>query len=280
MSAPLPELASVPARSLTTHRVPGHDGFHYHARLAETVDPSRVLVAVHGISRQSEAMIRWFGETADEFGYSILAPHFSPRDYSDYQRLGSGSGARADLALLTMLEDAARLLPGLGSERIGLFGFSGGAQFAHRFTLLHGRRVAALVLAAAGWYTPLDSRERFPWGLRSGRRFAGERFSTRALASTPCLTAVGVDDVTRDKALRVDPRLDGRQGSHRRARAEWWHAHLQQATAKLALPVRHEFRLLPQTGHDFDQAVLRGGLDRHVFEFCERNRVFRRGSRA
>lgn len=267
---------SLPARSLTIHHLPDLAGFHYHLRLAEIADPSRVLVAVHGISRQSELMIRWLGEAADKQGYTILAPHFSQKDFNGYQRLGGVSGGRADAALMAMLADAERFLPGLGYERICLFGFSGGAQFAHRFTLLHGGRVAALVLAAAGWYTPLDSRLNFPWGLRQGRRFKGARFSARALLSTPILTAVGVNDVLQDSALRRDPRIDAREGTHRKARAHWWFRHVQKGTQKLGLAVNHEFRLLPGTGHDFDQAVLRGGLDRHLFDFCERNRERKR----
>ncbi len=271
MNTPISICRSLPSRSLTTHYLPNLAGFHYHLRLAEIPDPSRVLLAVHGISRQSELMIRWLGEAADEQGYTILAPHFSQKDFNGYQRLGGVSGGRADAALMAMLADAERFLPGLRFERVCLFGFSGGAQFAHRFTLLHGDQVAALVLAAAGWYTPLDSRLNFPWGLRPGRRFRDSHFSARALLSTPILTAVGVDDVLQDDALRRDPRIDAREGTTRKARAHWWYRHVQKGTQKLGLAVDHEFRLLPGTGHAFDQAVLRGGLDRHLFDFCERN---------
>lgn len=275
MSAELTELPRPAARSFDTILLPELGDFRYHVRLPRAADPGRVLVAVHGISRQSESMIRWLGEIADEFGYSILAPHFSNRDFRGYQRLGGIRGGRADSALLAMIDDAEQMIPGLSQERFFLFGFSGGAQFAHRFMLLQGHRVAAMAVAAAGWYTPLDYAQKFPWGLGTGRRLKGATLSARKLVSAPSLTMVGVDDVGQDKNLRLDPRIDELQGVHRVARARWWHMHLRRSANQMQISASHEFRLLPGTGHDFEQAVLHGSLDRHLFEFCEGHRIRR-----
>ena len=49
-----------------------------------------------------------------------------------------------------------------------LFGFSGGAQFAHRYVLAHPDRVAAAGIGAAGWYTFPDSATPYPYGLGRG----------------------------------------------------------------------------------------------------------------
>ena len=42
---------------------------------------------------------------------------------------------------------------GIDTRRINLFGFSGGAQFAHRYAMAHPGSVNALVLTAPGWFT-------------------------------------------------------------------------------------------------------------------------------
>ena len=74
--------------------------FQYLARVPASPDPARVLVAVHGISRNAPFIVRALAEAAEAHSYTILAPVFSQRTYGDYQRLGrEGRGARADLAV-------------------------------------------------------------------------------------------------------------------------------------------------------------------------------------
>ncbi len=263
-----PRQGCYPRRPLL-RQVPGVPGFRYFFRPALQPQSATLLVAVHGISRDSLGMVRWFAEAADASNCAILAPHFPARTFGDYQRLGRrGRGARADLALLAALRDAAHLF-GVPGDRFALFGFSGGAQFAHRFVYAHGHLVDCLACAAAGWYTPPDAELRYPHGIGDTRRLADLSFDASKLLTTPTLTLVGDQDEERDAALRQSERIDASQGLTRRARARWWHAMLQ---ANAAEPAIHEFAELPDTGHDFTDAVAAGGLAHQLFAFVERYR--------
>ncbi len=239
--------------------------FQYLARVPERPDPARVLVVVHGISRNAPFMLRCLAESAEANGYTLLAPVSSQRTSGDYQRLGrEGRGARADLAFHEMLADARAWL-GIGG-RIDLFGFSGGAQFAHRFVYANHGLVRSPVLAAAGWYTAPDPVEKFPYGTGRTRRLPGLRFNARGLAETPTLILVGESDSERDESLRRSTRIDRVQGRDRIARARWFHRELQ----RLRPAVSPVFDLLPNTTHDFGEAVSRGGLVPKIFDHCNR----------
>jgi len=257
----------LPVRRTLVRRL--NERFTYLLRLPTVFDPTRVLVTVHGISRNASFMLSSLGELAERHGYTLLAPQFGQRSFPDYQRLGrQGSGARADLALLMMLADARREI-GIG-DPVDLFGFSGGAQFAHRFAMAHPGVSRTVSLAAAGWYTDPGGRRRYPLGTRSTRRLPGLRFEPRGLLDTPTLVLVGDQDVERDSALRRRDWLDRIQGRTRLERARWF----QRRLVRLADPARsvqHEFLVLDRTAHDFAQAVFNGDLATHLFEFCERH---------
>ena len=87
--------------------------FQYLARVPARPDPARVLVVVHGISRNAPFMLRCLAESAEATGYTLLAPVFSQRTYGDYQRLGR-EGVEAfeaqDRDALAQARGVARLL--------------------------------------------------------------------------------------------------------------------------------------------------------------------------
>ena len=257
----------VPTRRTVTRPLPGVADFKYLVRIGPDPASGPVMVAVHGIAREPSMLLRFLAECADAGNYTLIAPVFNQRSYGDYQRLGrAGLGARADLALNAMLEDARAWLGIRGP--VHLFGFSGGAQFAHRFVYANPGVVRSGALASAGWYTPPDAGRRFPWGTRKTRRMPGVEFSAGALLETPSLVMVGALDDARDDALRKLPRVDRTQGLTRIERARWFHETIARRAREHAPHVAHRFALLPNTAHDFAQAVLRGGLARVLFHFC------------
>ena len=88
-------------------------------------------VCVHGINRQARPLADAFCVAAQMAGRRLVVPQFSAGYFPDFQRLGTrGRGLRADQALDAILE--ALDLPAQSSQSLALFGFSGGAQFAHR----------------------------------------------------------------------------------------------------------------------------------------------------
>src|SRR5262249_10288121 len=138
------------------HDDPSQEYFVYIPHSAGVGAPA--LVAVHGISRHARELGKLFAASCEKDWVGLGAPPFSKRASADYQRLGrTGRGPRADLALHSILEEVA-WLTGASTARFYLFGFSGGAQFAHRYLMAHPHRVAGAVIASAGWYTYPDAR--------------------------------------------------------------------------------------------------------------------------
>ncbi len=228
-----------------------------------------VLVAVHGISRNAAQMIRAFSAEARRRGVVIVAPYFGRRRFSDYQRLNrQGRGRRADRALFEILDEVAHLL-GRRIERFNLFGYSGGGQFAHRFSFLHPQRVNAMVVGAAGWYTLPNPAYRYPMGIDSNPALGEVRFRLPDLIKVPALVVVGDEDVTRGPELRQGLEVNLRQGLDRVARARTWVAEMRRAAGVWGISPRHELMLLPGVGHDFDACVQVPGMVPAVFDFME-----------
>lgn len=228
-----------------------------------------VLVAVHGISRNAAQMIRALTMEARRRGVVIVAPYFGRRRFSDYQRLNrKGRGRRADLALMGILDDVARLL-GRRIDRFGLFGYSGGGQFVHRFAFVHPQRVDAMVIGAAGWYTLPNPAYRYPMGIDSNPALGHARFCLPELIAVPALVVVGEADVTRGPELRQGLEVNTRQGLDRIARARTWVGEMDRVACAWGISPRHELMLLPAVGHDFDACVRVPGMVQAMFDFLE-----------
>lgn len=259
-----------PRPRVLRRRLEAHEGFAYLLRVPVTPDPNRVLVLVHGIARQADYMMHALAEHAERYNYTLVAPVFGYRYYDDYQRLGRrGRGRRADLALRAAMDDLVEHV-GAG-RRFHLFGFSGGAQFAHRFIYAWPDDVRSVTLAASGWYTAPDPDVRFPYGTGISAKLPELRFDARNLASTPTLTLVGDRDRLRDPGLRQVDRVDFVQGRNRVARARWFHDAIKSLADASGVAVEHSMEILDNTAHDFGEAVYQGGLADKLFAFCERH---------
>lgn len=264
----LPAPAALPRRRLLRVDAPGTPKIRFLLRLPENPRADRVLIAVHGISREPDVMIRWLAPQADEHGYTLVAPEFDAHAFNDFQRLGrTGRGQRADLTLLNIMARTRGLLGDDTSPAPHLVGFSGGAQFGHRFIYAHPGHVASATLVSAGWYTPPRSRRRFPAGLGACEELPDLHFDGDALARTPTLVIVGTRDTEVDRSVRSTSRLNRQQGRHRLARARWFHLRLLRHADSISGAAPHRFEELPRTGHDFAEAVREGGLAERLFEF-------------
>jgi pimeloyl-ACP methyl ester carboxylesterase len=225
-----------------------------------------MVACIHGISRDAEEQVRLLAPFADRHGFGLLAPVFEAEVWSDYQRLGRrGRGPRADLALQALLAECS---PSGLREEGGelLIGFSGGAQFVHRYAMAHARRVRAAVVASAGWYTLPDSDRAYPQGLRVAGDLAGVRFELRALLAVAMRVFVGGADVDRDESLRRSRAIDRRQGRHRVERAERFVRAMERAARKAGVDPRIRLDRLRHAGHSFE-ACVDAGLGERAFRF-------------
>ncbi|HLT91213.1 MAG TPA: hypothetical protein VKZ85_09735 [Woeseiaceae bacterium] len=150
---------------------------------------TRLLVAVHGTGRTHLLYRDLFAEFADYHDCIVIAPLFPANVLGDGNLHGykfiEESGIRYDRIMLGIIDEVAERF-GLAADRVLMFGFSGGAHFTHRFTILHPGRIEAASIAAPGSVTLLDPAR--PWwtGIadvneRFGIRIAGHEYRNLAL---------------------------------------------------------------------------------------------------
>jgi pimeloyl-ACP methyl ester carboxylesterase len=227
--------------------------------------PARLLVAVHGISRNAREHAELFATLAAERGVIVVAPRFGRKCFAGYQRLAPDRGGRPADAVFDEIIVEVRALLDLPEAPLHLFGFSGGGQFVHRYAMAHPEKVARAVIGAAGWYTFPDPGARYPRGLRvpSGR----PALASPAFLRVPMAAVVGDRDTARDDALNQSPRVDRQQGRDRFERGRRWVDAMRAAARCRGLDTRYEFVALPGVGHDFADAMMRGGMGQAVFAF-------------
>lgn len=220
---------------------------------------NRIIVAVHGISRDSLQQVRAYKNLADRYGCWLMAPEFGAELFPGYQQLSKGAtSARADLALNQMLM-LWRQMQGVSNLKMHLCGYSGGAQFCHRYAMLHPGLVESLVVASAGWYSFPDPSVRYPRGVGKWPVWLG-RQRLHEMLRLPVLILVGEEDVTRNQSLRQTKRLDLQQGLSRVERAQRWFECIKREKMKLAQAAPVELRLLHGQSHNFDQNVQQGDM--------------------
>ncbi|HEX6852727.1 MAG TPA: hypothetical protein VF139_15125 [Candidatus Polarisedimenticolaceae bacterium] len=218
-----------------------------------------VLVAVHGISRNVLEHTVVFSPLCEEQGAVLVAPVFTPDQHMDYQRLGRRHrGHRVDLLLHRFLAEAGSL-SGADVAQIHLFGFSAGAQFAHRYLMAHPDRVARAAVAAAGWYTFPDHSRKYPYGIRPGRSLEGVNFNPERFLRVPVEVLIGHNDVGSSNVRRSE-RLDAQQGTNRVERARSWVAAMRDAATAYGLKPLVSLTEVPGIDHSFTSFCTRGEL--------------------
>lgn len=225
-------------------------------------DPSLPpLVAVHGVYRDVKGMLDIITHRLPHGGRSVIAPVFDETSWHGYQRVLTER--RADHALLSLLKSIN--LPGVTDiSSFDLLGYSGGAQFAHRFALLYPHLIHQLALCSAGWYTFPDNSP-YPYGLaRPEKKMPGftplVRSNLSAFLRLPIEVFVGECDTDKDPNLRRGKSIDRQQGSDRVERATNWVKALNKAASDQGVTAQVKLRLLGGCGHDFRQCVFLGGL--------------------
>jgi len=256
--------------SLRTERVlrrvlqadPGQEYFVYVPSTGGHGAP--LLVTVHGISRNAREQAKRFASYSEKFGVVLVSPHFPAERFGDYQRLGrEGRGTRADVTLDSIVEEVA-WLTGASATQISLFGYSGGAQFVHRYAMAHPQQVAGVAVAGAGWYTFPDARQRFPYGIRRSKHLTSVRFDPEEFLRVPMTVFVGENDTTLE-GLRQTERVNRQQGTTRVERAQNWVGAMREAAAAYGLDPLVSYEQLEGGAHSFEELMEHGQLGDRVF---------------
>jgi poly(3-hydroxybutyrate) depolymerase len=166
--------------------------------LGKTSQPPELVVAMHGTGRGFTG----YRDAFEEFGRwnncVVLAPLFpigvlgdDNRDGFKYMREGA---IRYDAILLAMVaEIEARY--GLSFPQFGLFGYSGGGHFAHRFLLLQPKRLFACSIGAPGSVTLLDPTRDWWVGTRNMADLFGAAPDIAAMKRVAVQMIVGAADL-------------------------------------------------------------------------------------
>ncbi len=245
---------SVPKGQILLRALKSDPVQEYLLYVPERAEPGApLLVSIHGVSSNSRQHMARLSGLADRSGAVVLVPVLTKEGHPDYQRLGR-RGTRADLVLQSLVQEAASL-SGADGTQIHLFGFSGGAQFAHRYVMAHPHRVARAVVAASGWYTFPDSTQRFPYGIRPVSTLRGVAFDPEQFHRVPVRVLIGEKDVGTSRLRRTE-RTVAQQGENRLDRARNWVTAMRHSATSFGLEPVVSLEEV-------------GGVDHSFTSFCE-----------
>ena len=268
VSTPTESIESIDPGKVHTRQVNGDAALRYFIYVPKkTTEHTSLFVSVHGISRNAREHAELFAPLAEQYGVVLVAPVFSRQHFDDYQRLGrKGNGRRADHAMQQITSEAERLT-GADCRKIFLFGFSGGGQFAHRYTMAHPEHVKRLVIGAAGWYTHPDESCKFPYGIAPTSRLKDINFHARKFLQVPACVLVGQWDTKLDPGINRSKRIQQQQGITRLERGRRWIDAMNRAAIAHGLDTPFEFSIMPRVDHDFTRAMSNGRLSQRVFNY-------------
>lgn len=230
--------------------------FHYCLYVPPSVAdgaPVDLLVAVHGSSRTSFLEFR---DGFAEFGLwnrcAVLCPVFPIGPRGDGARNGykymEEGDIRYDRILLAMVEEVAATYR-QDWRRFAIFGFSGGAHFAHRFAILHPRRLWAAAVGAPGSVTLLDPTRDWWVGIRDLEQRFGIAFDREALARVPVQMLVGDADLETWEITHREGSPHWMQGANDAGRTRPERLQALRASFEAA-GVTVRFDLVPGVSHD------------------------------
>jgi pimeloyl-ACP methyl ester carboxylesterase len=215
----------------------------FYVRAPRQIPPGRkvqVLLAIHGMGGNGEDFSKDLIESADRYGWLIVAPTIAYGDWTNPDVV-----AHEDPLLIAALSSYLDHLPELVGmplrRQVLLLGHSRGAQLAHRFAEFVPERVLAVAAISAGTYTlPETSGPGFPYALQDLAQYTGRDFDPTRFETIPFWVGVGGLDTN---AGDVPHQWDSLEGSTRVQRAQAFEA------AMLALGANSVLRVFGNTGH-------------------------------
>ena len=262
-----PQKKTTKTNPIQFHKVAHQDSLSYYLFCPENLSSeTKVIVCVHGISRDAKQQITAFQQQANNYNHAIIAPLFSKKYYQGYQRLETGAaGYTSSEALNKILHDVHEKYA-IKTDNITLFGYSGGAQFSHRYAMLYPEKINKLIVCASGWFTYPDENIKYPYGLK------GIQDSVTSMAKNlptflqlKIRILVGELDNITDPALNRKKRINRQQGYHRLERAKRWSNALQNKCNEMNLETDLHFIPIKGCGHSFSNCARFGKISEYIF---------------
>lgn len=231
---------------------------------------TELLVVVHGSPRTFMDFRAMFVDFSERNNVVVLSPLFpvgvagdgNPDGYKYVEE----KGLRYDELLLGIVSEV-RARYGLAARRFGMYGFSGGAQFANRFLLLQAEHLWAASIVAPGSVTLLDGTRDWWVGTRDVEGRFGRALDVGALQATAVQLLVGDADldtheITHTESGRYWMAEANSAGPTRPERLRALHDSLR------ASGIATEIQVLPGVGHEpfSSLSIVQGFLERRLAE--------------
>lgn len=241
------------------------DRLDYFTYIPKSAGPgSPLLCAVHGLRRSAAQQVFQLKQWAEEYGIVVFAPLFARDQFRYFQTLTpNAAGALPEDAFDAALDDCVERF-GLRPREQYLFGFSGGAQFAHRYTLIGSKSFDRLILMAPGWFSMPTKDLPYPYGIGWSEALGLRKIAVEGLSNCPTLVMVGERDTKRTASLNQDQIVDEHQGRNRVERCKRWIAAMQDQSADCQVEPLH---LVKRGGHSLEKMLNHGSAGSKMFDW-------------
>lgn len=216
-----------------------------------------IVIVMHGRGRDADRYRDEWKQLAASQGFILAVPEFDNRRFPGANSYNHGWFREADgtprpreqwsFAAIEPLFDELKRRSGSQVDRYALYGHSAGAQFVHRFILFTpDARYRAAVTANAGSYAFPRLDIDYPFGLRGT---PVDEAALKAVLAKPVIVLLGdADTDPRHSSLPRGANAD-RQGPHRLARGQAFHAAGRATAAEMGVPYGWVVREVPGVGH-------------------------------
>lgn len=210
-------------------------------------EPAQLLMAFHGMGGNGQDMCDKMITFAEQNNVVVIAPTFSYNpDYTniDVIRTEDIQITASINEIVTDFEQTSHIQL---KDHYLLYGFSRGAQIAHRFATLYPERVLGVAVLAAGTYTlPFSNNPAtnaplpWPYGVADLQTYTGKQFDETDFLKLHFWLEVGDQDTDPKGISRAWDKL---LGTTRLERSKNYYQALKQAGVDV------HWNLIPNTGH-------------------------------
>jgi len=245
-------------RASFTYRSAGHPDVRTYVVVPATLSSAtKVVLVMHGRSRNADGYIDTWVDWASRHDYIALAPRFDDKNWAgDKYNLGNvftgkdGKGVKNpesqwSFTVVEGIHEQARREFRLDDPRFDIWGHSAGGQFVHRFMLFKpNAKVRYAMPANSGWYTTPDLNRAFPHGVKHPLLSLEKRDLVR-WTTKPVVVFRGTADTLRTENLSQTPESDA-QGQNRYERAAFMYRKIK------AFDPQTNWQMIdvPDAGHD------------------------------
>jgi hypothetical protein len=218
---------------------------------------SAIFIVMHGNSRTAKGYRDAWKKHAHKYGFLLLVPEFSKKDFPGSLSYHLGNRFRKDgkaipehlwtFSVIDPLFEQVKSMTRNRSKTYTLYGHSAGSQFVHRFLLFKSKsKVGVAIAANAGWYTLPEFKTKYPYGLRKS---GAERGQMASVFRKRLVIFLGDRDIDpKDPLLRTTKEAI-LQGNHRLERGHTFFRVAQGEARSMKVPFLWSLQIAPGVAH-------------------------------